>query len=283
MPAARMRAMALLLNQDVVLTDLAVVVESDPSLTTAVIRAANSAHSAPIDQVSSAATTIIRLGISGVRRIVVAMILRQQVEAASASVLELDELWRYLLATSLLADAFLWQRGADDTRRSMAFTAGMLHKIGRLAIASESRAEYARVIEAVRLGRLDVDAEREIIGVDHVARAVELCQRWTIPEEIVEAIAGQYSGRGGELAQAVQRGREAALTLGYTEGLTPPVATGPDAASDARDQLGAEERALVAHLGGEEAMRERIEWYRGGLLGSATPPAGGGLPPTPRL
>ena len=62
MPAARMRAMALLLNQDVVLTDLAVVVESDPSLTTAVIRAANSAHSAPIDQVSSAATAIIRLG-----------------------------------------------------------------------------------------------------------------------------------------------------------------------------------------------------------------------------
>ena len=165
----------------------------------------------------------------------------------------------------------------------MAFTAGMLHKIGRLAIASELRDEYARVIEAVRSGHLDVDAEREIIGVDHVACAVELCQRWTIPEEIVEAIAGQYSGRGGELAQAVQRGREAALTLGYTEGLTPPVATGADAASDARDQLGAEERALVAHLGGEEAMRERIEWYRGGLLGSATPPAGGGLPPTPRL
>ena len=76
LPTTRANAMALLLRQDVALAELAIVIESDPALTVAVMRAAHSAYSAPAKPVQTAADSIVRLGLTGIRRIVVGMMLQ---------------------------------------------------------------------------------------------------------------------------------------------------------------------------------------------------------------
>ena len=263
--------MAVLLKQDVALAELAAVVESDPALTTAVIRAANSASSAPIDRVNSAGSGIIRLGISGVRRIVVSMILRQHFDSTTDSPFDFDELWRYLLATGILADAAVWQNGGDETRRAMAFTAGVLHKIGRLAYAAEAADDYTRAIDLVRSGRPELEAERDVLGVDHVDHVdygIKLGGQWRIPEEILRAIAGPYGDDETELGLAMYRGRSIALALGYSDGLSESLDPGNP---DIERSLDPDDDALVAHVGGVSQLSERIDWYRGALPGRTNP------------
>ena len=260
LPATRARAIALLLKQDVVLADLAAVVESDPGLITAVIRAANSASPASVDPVHTAGAAIVRLGISGVRRIVVAMMLRHNADDPGRSLLNLDELWRYLLATGLLADAAIWvAEGANDDKRSLAFTAGMLHKMGRIAMAGEDPERYAQVVELVRAGRDEIEAEREVWGIDHVALGLQSGAEWGIPDEVLQGIAGQYDGGSTDIPRAVHRGRRIALALGYSDGLTPPLAEPAE--------LDPIDIQLVEHLGGREQLAVRIKWYRGALPG----------------
>ena len=63
LPLPRVRALALLSDEAVGVTEIAEVVASDPGLTVAVLRAANSAISAPTSRVRSTSQAIIRIGL----------------------------------------------------------------------------------------------------------------------------------------------------------------------------------------------------------------------------
>ena len=57
-------------------------------------------------------------------------------------------MWRHLLATALIGDATVRREGPTTS----AFTAGLLHDIGRLAMATQEPERYAEVVTAVHDG-----------------------------------------------------------------------------------------------------------------------------------
>ena len=105
LPVAQIRAMSLVSNPEPSFDDLASVVEADPALTAVLLRNANSAASAPVDRVHTARTAMVRLGTRETRRIVMSVALAESFGSLRRSQLDEAELWRHLIATSILADA----------------------------------------------------------------------------------------------------------------------------------------------------------------------------------
>jgi len=251
LPLPRVRALALLSDEAVGVTEIAEVVASDPGLTVAVLRAANSAISAPTSRVRSTSQAIIRIGLGATRRIVMGAVVGKSFDGLGRADLHVDALWRHLVATALLAET-LARVGEGTTD---AFTAGLLHDVGRLAMASHDPNRYARVVNLARRGVSVRDAEQVMFGADHGAIGAELAETWRLPESIGEAIAGHHeSAPSSSLARAVGRARDISAQLGLGDGIT----RGGDETLDPESA----DASVVRELRGTKALLSRVEWYR---------------------
>lgn len=251
LPLPRVRALALLTDEDSSVRDISEVVTGDPALTVAVLRAANAAISAPTSRVRSAEQAIVRIGIGATRRIVMGAVAGNAFEHLSRAGLHVDALWRHLIATALIGEAAA-RAGEGSTD---AFTAGLLHDVGRMAMASQDPNRYARVVSLARRGVSVREAERVMFGADHQEVGADLAEAWRLPDSIVEAVGAHHDvDAASSLCRAVARGRSIAGRLGLGDGLTP--AEGGPLEPDSADG------AVVRELRGARALLSRVEWYR---------------------
>lgn len=257
LPGAHARAMALLMDLDASLAEVSAIIEADPGLTASMLRAANSAASAvntPIVRVSDA---LVRIGFRNARSLVIAALLRSQGDALDGSGLDLPAFWDHLLATGLVAVA----ASPPGDGRSAAFTAGMLHDVGRLAMAAVAPAEYARVVDLARGGAPTLEAEREVFGTDHLETGLVAAGSWSLPPELTTAITGHHHACDDPVAAAVVAARRIAGLLGYGDGVRP--AHDPGLIEEAQ----ADDTRILASLGGPEALARRVAWFRTALSG----------------
>ena len=257
LPVAHFRAMTLRSERDVSIRDVAGIVEGDPGLTAAVIRAANSAAFAPLSRIGNANQAIVRIGLATTQRIVASAAVSRAFQNLYLSGLDPEQLWSHTVAAAILADA----SAVNDPKRSEAFTAGLLLQVGRLALATRQPERYRRVIELVGRGLEPLDAETEVYGFDSVEWGVQLTRAWDFPDEVVNAIRDQLVGFGSPLAPFVHRARCITRMLGYGDGIEAPAEPTFDPESD--------DGRILAPLGGENGLRAQIEWYRGALAVAA--------------
>ena len=166
-------------------------------------------------------------------------------------------MWRHVVASALLADATAWGAGS----RSAAFTAGMLHDIGRLALAIEDPERYRRVVELARAGTDARAAETQLFGGDHVDWGVQVGEAFRFPQEIVEAIAHHHEGGDDALSWVIANGRRLAWSLGIGDGLVAPDEPSFDPQSD--------DGAVLKAIGGVESFELQVESYREAFTGQA--------------
>ncbi len=84
----------------------------------------------------------------------------------------------------------------------LGFTAGLLHDIGKIVIASHERKEVIMPEDRKRLqilidaqitgGATCIEAERNLFGLTHVEVGREVVKDWTIPDDIKIAIANHH-------------------------------------------------------------------------------------------
>lgn len=255
LPAPRTRAILLLMNPDAPLEGYVALVEGDPSLTVGVLRAANSAASSPISPVRSAREAVVRLGIAHVRQLVTAAVLRSEFDRIDPAGIDADELWRHLLGCAVLCEA-----GSEADRES-AFLVGLLHNIGRLAMAVQAPSRYREVVDAVQAGEDAIVVERTIFGIDHAAFGARICERWQMPVTVTEAVAGHHATATTRLGAVLDQARSIVAGLGIGDGVHRP---------DARDPA-VEERPLLVAVGSREGLLSEIRWFRDATVGRPGP------------
>lgn len=244
MPQARMHAFSLVSDEDVTIPLLTEAARADPALAGSVLRAANSAVSAPLDRIGNLRDAVVRIGLEETRRIIRGAVLRESF-TLDPHALDVDALWRHLATVAILAEDRLRDASASD-----AFTAGLLHDVGRMAMAAEEPSAYARVRGLVARGVPAVNAERAVFGHDHLEVGVEVAQAWRLPDAIIEAIGWHHSPGLGSVTEAVVQAREEAWRSGVGDGVTVPEAEA--AAAPARPP--GDERTA-------DAVRRRIDRY----------------------
>jgi putative nucleotidyltransferase with HDIG domain len=254
LPHAQTQALSALNDPDVSLVDVAEVIETDPALTATMLRAANSASSAPVDRVVSARIAAIRIGLRPTRNLVMGTVMTSLSTDFGRAGVDADELWRHALASALIADGAVRD---DEAARSAGFTAGLMHDIGRIAMAQVEPERYSEVMAKVRIGADPLEAEVEVFGSDHTTWGADVARAWQIPEEIVTAIAEHHGMPDDTLSHAVAGAHGVIHSLGIGNGL--PVPAGEQAEPTALDP---EQEELLGQIGGADDLFAQIDWFR---------------------
>lgn len=192
----------------------------DPSLSARVLRLANSSFYGLQTRVGSLHDAVVVLGFRQVRATVAAVAVTRCLADHSLPGFDFPAFWRHCIAVGMAARRVAEQVGESGER---AFIAGLLHDIGWLVLFAAFPRQSLAVLEYARYEHcLIVEAEHEIIGIDHSLVGGALAARWHFPENIAEAIrAYRYPDDlpAGSLAGIVHFADGLVHALGIADGL----------------------------------------------------------------
>jgi len=101
--------------------------------------------------------------------------------------LDLDTLWQHSLTTAY-GSAFLVKAMGLGEMRDRAFTAGLLHDIGKLVLDGGLAGEGPQDDEETGSLRVTTDDEIRRTGYSHAEAGAALLESWDLPEATVEAV-----------------------------------------------------------------------------------------------
>lgn len=163
---------------------LAQVVGEDAGLAAQVLRLANSAYFGSAAHVASLPVAAARLGTRLLRSIVLAAEVFDRFHATH-SPLSLDAEQRHAALVARIASSLEPRAPWKDD----AFTAGLMHDVGKLVLATRMAERYGPIVEEARRDGAPVqDVERTRLGVDHGALGACLLGTWGLPASILEAV-----------------------------------------------------------------------------------------------
>ncbi len=174
-------------------SEIAKLISYDPGLTSKCLRMVNSAAYGFQRQISSVQHAIMILGFNTVRGVVLsASIYKMFSDKKGQKGIDPIQFWRHSFGTAIasrvLANKFRI-RYAED-----AFSAGMLHDIGKMILDYYFAMEYQDVLTTARSnripfsGRLFVALEHKILKTDHTHLGYQIAQRWKLPVTFNEVI-----------------------------------------------------------------------------------------------
>ena len=174
--------------------DLTEIISRDPSLTTQLLRAANSAFYGFPQQIGTVYLAVVILGFNMVRTIALGTGVLKLFRAknAAASLLNPAMFWEHSLkcgiACKLLATTYKYYVAGE------AFTAGLLHDLGKIVLAHYSTPQFEKVADYRReKGCPALEAEQAVLGFTQADVGGYLLERWSLPLSIVEAVAFHHA------------------------------------------------------------------------------------------
>lgn len=176
----------LLGREDVSAETLARCIAHDQAITAKTLRLANSSFYGMPRQVDTVTEAIAVLGMRTVRSVVTAAALTGSFKRSACEGFEFTAFWRHSIATAISAKLL-----ADNAKLDgeAAFTAGLLHDIGQLLLATCHPEACARALRH----RTEHDApllaaEHAVFGHDHAEAGALLAEHWRFSPLLVDAI-----------------------------------------------------------------------------------------------
>lgn len=182
--------------------NVADLVSKDPAIAAKILRVANSAAVGLGERVTNLTDAVQQLGLTTVRSLVLSAQVYGNFAPGRLKDFSADQLWNHLMKCADLARTIMRRDRAEVADAEDAFTAGMLHDMGKLMLADGMPAEFAQSMElAARENLSQVEAERAVMGADHAGLAAYLFGLWGLPASIVEAVAFHHSPEQSDLKQ----------------------------------------------------------------------------------
>ena len=187
MPSVVVKLRQYLRDPDVSFDELAKVIEFDPGLTVNLLQLANSAYFGWSGRIKTIKEAITRLGTNRIFQMVLCMSVAPMVrKPVKGYDLESDDLWKHSIATAICSEQLAI--GLDLSVSEEAFTAGLLHDMGKILLGTFVEIDDKPIKKLVNSGSLSFnEAERKVLGIDHAEAAAELLQYWNLPENVVAA------------------------------------------------------------------------------------------------
>lgn len=171
------------------------VVEGDPGICAKLLGLSNSAYfglAEPVNNIGEAISRV--LGVDTVRSLVLAMAIQRSFNSSRCPEFSTERFWlQSLLTAECCKKIASMDEAADDTVRDLAYSAGLCHNLGLLALAHMEPAKT----NAVLLGHRDRSEPNSLaslfhadLNTDHRIVTAEIARTWSLPEPMV--LAYQY-------------------------------------------------------------------------------------------
>lgn len=186
-------------------------INTDPVLTTRLLKLANSAQFQLSSKISSVSEALALLGFEQVRSLAVAAAVVGAFRAIPGT--DMNQFWRYSLNVAKLSRTL---SGMVREKQSAAFTAGLIHATGELVMQLCLPSELAALNQDVPpLGLKRAAAEHKLLGFCYADVGAGFARSWFFPQPIVDALRHQcapfeneaYEPLAGILHLAVWRAR----------------------------------------------------------------------------
>lgn len=187
LPQVAARVMELGAREEVIPRDLIAVIETDAAMTAKVLKLANSAYYGFRREIASMSEAGTLLGVSALVNLVLTSCAARYFRArGAADEAALQKMWEESVSNALAASLLARLSGTVD--RNRAYTAGLLQNIGQVVLERHMRREESEITRLVEGGVARIEAERTVLGLDHAEVGARLCERWSFPDVLVEAV-----------------------------------------------------------------------------------------------
>jgi HD-like signal output (HDOD) protein len=202
LPDVAHRVLGIVQDPDFAIDALVAVVRTDPTLVARVLRLCNSARSGLEQPITSIGDAITYLGSRSLVQVVLVTCSAGMFAGTPGSLYaDPTALWQHSIGCAFAAQAVAVRTG--EAPSTTAFTVGILHDIGRIAlgrIANEERV-VRTVSSSATLRNVDhVALERQAFGFDHASVSGFVADEWKLPPTLAEALRGhhEHDVNGGE-------------------------------------------------------------------------------------
>lgn len=162
-------------------------ISTDPALATRLLQLANSGFFKLSQRVNSVSESLAIVGLGHVRTIVTASAASTSPKAVPG--VNLQQFWDYSLDVAKVSRSLA---GVVRQNQQAAFTAGLIHFVGELAMRIALPAEMAEIdLETPVLDARRAKAERKAFGYSYAQVSAEFARKWLFPEPIVDALEHQ--------------------------------------------------------------------------------------------
>lgn len=185
-PATYLRLTEAMADPNVSSRTIGAIVEEDPAMSVKILQLVNSAYFGLSRSATSVAQAVTYLGMEILRALALSTHVFSSADGSCLSRSALDEIQRTSLATASIAKRMVKNRElAND-----AFTAGVVHDVGRIVIALALPREFREISERTAASeRSPHELEQEVLGVSHAEVGAYLLGVWGVPFSIVETTA----------------------------------------------------------------------------------------------
>ncbi len=191
-PQIAIRVLQLANKADVSMRQLSDLISADPAFSGEVLTIVNSALYASRSPINSILQAIALLGTDSLKGVCLTVGVRAYL-GKSLNHQSLRAIWRHSLACGLIAEELA---RAGCMNKETAYTAGVMHDIGRLALAVMRPKAYADLLTAYS-GPPDsiLYCERDLFGFDHCEAGRNLVADWKMPADLEAVISEHHSPR----------------------------------------------------------------------------------------
>jgi len=258
-PRAALKLIGLLGHPSISNEDIVASLKCDNVLTAKLLKTCNSSFYGLSERVASVEQAVFVLGHQQIMQIVLSLAFNSLMTVPlHGYAIEKDELWRHSLVTALTCERLMKTGLPVESEPAIAFTSGLLHDIGKLALNDVLTPHYQKAIR-LRInenGFSRIEAEHDAIGTDHAEVGACLLNAWNLPDDIVEAVGHHHAPEirpRPRLSAVVHVADCLANTYGSTAGWD-AMATRIAAVSDALDLTSERVEKLLATI--HEAVDE---------------------------
>ncbi len=161
----------------------------DQSLTTRVLRLANSAYYGYPRKISIVSQATVLLGFQAIKGIALAStvssFLASELKGYS---LAKNELWTQSQTCAIISRYIAKEINYPSPEE--AYIGGLLRDIGKTILNQHVEKEYKEILNKIEKNKISfLDAEREVLGFDHGEVGKKVAEKWNFPKDLVEAIS----------------------------------------------------------------------------------------------
>lgn len=190
LPQSLSQVLSMVGTDDYSMEDLSQVIMKDPGLTSRILKMANSSFYGHRSKISTLHQAVMMLGIMQVKCLALSASVFQTGLLESKYHIDFKDLFSHFISVAIgckmLADT------ADCESQEEYFIAGLLHDIGLVFFIHHFPDDYGEVLEKAAQYPSLVEAERDLLGIDHAAIGKMLAEKWGFPEMLCRAIGEHH-------------------------------------------------------------------------------------------
>jgi len=222
------------------------IISQDPAIAGKLLQLANSAVFGLQLEVNQPAEAVAYIGLETTKSLVLfahSFATFDQLQFPGFSV---ESLWGHSVTTGRFSQMVAHSPNDQPALADQAFSAGLLHDLGKLLLAANSTEKYARVLALARERRLSLsETETEHFGACHAEVGGCLLAIWGLPNAIVEAVAlHHHPSRLPSLAFTPLTAVHAANVLAHEASAEQCLGSPAEIDREYMSKLGLEERIL---------------------------------------